>query len=371
MPLPSKQNMIYSLMIKKIRENYKPGDKLPSEVQLATAFGVARGSLRSTLSRLAEEGIIERTNHGTFLRNTVVDEKDKQNNPVYILVPCPDYYTASGFYSSYLIQQMIQGCVRSAVEHGTYAVTLPITKDNNPDNIHISQFKHLREGDIVIFNGNWATEIYSILKKKKCRIGLITDGKGNAFQGTGLDYYHLYWGNYWNCLGGAAERLHKDGAQKIVYFGRKQTDISKYGKKYFINALSAAGLQRDEKQYVLYDAEIPFCQSLELLKKVYRDLQFDGLIFDSNLYSKPTVIPEFFQETGIPVTTKLICNVSEFLRAYGLPADTRILHRPLKVCVKEMVDTLLSDVPGRKTVHGKYRFPYICDFFEETNFLEE
>lgn len=157
MPLPSKQNMIYSRLLKMIRDEYKPGNKLPSETQLASMIGVARRSLRTSLSRLAEERIIERTNHGTFILDSET-KSDSTNDSIYILVPCPDYYTASGFYSSYLIQQMIQGCVQAAVEHGTYAVTLPITKDNNPANINHSQFKHLREGNVVIFNGSWGVE---------------------------------------------------------------------------------------------------------------------------------------------------------------------------------------------------------------------
>ena len=369
MPLPSKQDMIYSLMLKKIRENYKPGDKLPSEVQLAATIGVARRSLRSTLSRLEEEGLIRRTNRGTFIPDAVV-KNNTGKNPVYILVPCPDYYTASGFYSSYLIQQMIQGCVRAAVEHGTYAVTLPITKDNNPDNVIMSQFNHLREGEIVIFNGHWATDFYPILQKKKCRLGIITGNEDNFFENSGLDFYHLYWGDYWDCLGDAVEVLHQDGAERIVYFGRMQTDISKYGKPYFLDALAKAGLESDEKYYALYDAEIPFRQSLELLKELYQTLHFDGLIFDSNLYDMPAVIPDFFQETGIPETTRLICSVSEFLRSPGLPPQTKILHRPQKTETKEMVDVLLSGEHHRVSKRGKYQFPLLADFLEETNFLE-
>lgn len=370
MPLPSKQNMIYSRMMKMIRDNCKPGDKLPSETQLASMIGVARRSLRSTLSRLEEEGIIERTNRGTFLRDSST-KSGTAGDPVYILVPCPDYYTASGFYSSYLIQQMIQGCVRAAVEHGTYAVTLPITKDNNPNNLNLRQFNHLREGDIVIFNGSWAMEIYSILEKSKCRLGYVTDKELNYFQDKDVECYHLYWGKYWSCLGDAALQLQRDGAKKILYFGRQQTDISKYGKENFLNTLSAAGLECNEKQYVLYDTEMPFSQTLKMLKELYVAWQFDGLIFDSNLYSMQTTFPDFYQETGIPHGVRMICNVSEFLRYSGLPPHTRILHRPQKAEFKKMVDRLLSANVGNINIQGKYEFPYLAEFFEETNFLEQ
>ena len=49
---------------------YRPGDKLPSEVDLAAELGISRPTLREALLHLAQEGLIVRTHGvGTFVAN--------------------------------------------------------------------------------------------------------------------------------------------------------------------------------------------------------------------------------------------------------------------------------------------------------------
>jgi len=49
--------------------HFKPGDRLPGEVELATLFGVSRGTLREVIGYLTLKGILERrTSQGTVLR---------------------------------------------------------------------------------------------------------------------------------------------------------------------------------------------------------------------------------------------------------------------------------------------------------------
>jgi GntR family transcriptional repressor for pyruvate dehydrogenase complex len=56
------------------RERMEPGDRLPSERQLASLLGVSRTSLRQGLTALRVEGLIEvRHGHGTHLLRSVDD----------------------------------------------------------------------------------------------------------------------------------------------------------------------------------------------------------------------------------------------------------------------------------------------------------
>lgn len=58
---PSSSLKTYSELKAMIRGNkFAPGSFLPSEPQLASAFGIARGTLRVVLSRLEKEGILKR-----------------------------------------------------------------------------------------------------------------------------------------------------------------------------------------------------------------------------------------------------------------------------------------------------------------------
>ena len=51
------------------RQEWKPGHQLPSETELAERFGVAPGTVRQAITRLVDEGMLERQQgRGTFVR---------------------------------------------------------------------------------------------------------------------------------------------------------------------------------------------------------------------------------------------------------------------------------------------------------------
>lgn len=54
------------------RRAYKPGDKLPTEIGLTAEFGVSRATIRTVLTRLANEGlIVRRQGDGTYVNQRV------------------------------------------------------------------------------------------------------------------------------------------------------------------------------------------------------------------------------------------------------------------------------------------------------------
>ncbi|MEZ4591367.1 MAG: GntR family transcriptional regulator [Chloroflexota bacterium] len=54
------------------RRAYKPGDKLPTELGLTAEFGVSRATIRTVLTRLANEGlIVRRQGAGTYVNQRV------------------------------------------------------------------------------------------------------------------------------------------------------------------------------------------------------------------------------------------------------------------------------------------------------------
>jgi GntR family transcriptional regulator len=51
-----------------ISEQYRPGDQLPSEPELAAAYSVSRATVREALQSLENEGIVRRVHgSGTFV----------------------------------------------------------------------------------------------------------------------------------------------------------------------------------------------------------------------------------------------------------------------------------------------------------------
>ncbi len=367
MPLPSKQNNIYSTLLAMFRKKTFENGRLPSENELAAQLGVARRTLRYTLAKLEEEGILLRTNHGTFLKKNI---RKKEDHPITVLVPCPDYQTASGYWNSFLTQQMILGAMEAAIRAGTYAVTLPITLNNNPDEIESDQFKHLDSDSMILISGiEWAPAIYQILIERKCRCGVISTRplplKRFAKKETPL--LNCYLDNYWSCLGDAVKQLSADGARKIVYFGRDSTDISKYGKEFFQEAYRKLDMDFSEKFYKNFPAELTSHQQLAMLGDFYSEVHFDGLIFDSGIFYDLPGDLDFYRETGIPRETRMILGVSELLKLPDLPAHTRVLHRPQREIATKLAEFLLSGKTGHFSFRCEYEFPCLEDFFRKTD----
>lgn len=67
---------------------YHPGDRLPSETQLAAEFGVSRGTLRQALASLRSDGLIEAVAaRGHFVRSATPPTAEARRRVVGVVVP--------------------------------------------------------------------------------------------------------------------------------------------------------------------------------------------------------------------------------------------------------------------------------------------
>ncbi len=64
---------VISELRKMIIGNSKPGDRLPTEKDMANIFGVGRSSIREGLKVLSTLGVVERRNEGTFVARATND----------------------------------------------------------------------------------------------------------------------------------------------------------------------------------------------------------------------------------------------------------------------------------------------------------
>ncbi len=71
------QEQLYNKLLKSIAEGrYKPGDKIPTEHQLAEMFSVSRVTVRNAIQRLVDEGyIIKKQGKGSFVKEKVFKSK--------------------------------------------------------------------------------------------------------------------------------------------------------------------------------------------------------------------------------------------------------------------------------------------------------
>lgn len=68
-------DQIFDILKEKIISNqWKPGDKIPSETELAASFGVSRLSARTAIQRLSALGLVEiRVGDGTYIKGYPLD----------------------------------------------------------------------------------------------------------------------------------------------------------------------------------------------------------------------------------------------------------------------------------------------------------
>jgi len=72
--LPRYQRLAEVLKTAIAERRWKPGDRLPSEKELAAQYGVAPGTARQAITQLAEEGLLDRRHgSGTFVRKPTFD----------------------------------------------------------------------------------------------------------------------------------------------------------------------------------------------------------------------------------------------------------------------------------------------------------
>jgi len=72
--LPLYQRLVEALTETITRQVWRPGDRLPSDMDLAARYGVAPGTVRQAIAALVDQGLVERQQgRGTFLRKPSFD----------------------------------------------------------------------------------------------------------------------------------------------------------------------------------------------------------------------------------------------------------------------------------------------------------
>ena len=81
---PLKRSNLSDEIIQRIQdliknESLKPGDRLPTEFELAEKFGVGRSTVREALRALAALGMIDRSKRGTIISEGAVKEEGQDS----------------------------------------------------------------------------------------------------------------------------------------------------------------------------------------------------------------------------------------------------------------------------------------------------
>ncbi|MBN2640017.1 MAG: winged helix-turn-helix transcriptional regulator [Victivallales bacterium] len=187
---PLKQRRLVLELRQRIAKGRYPGGfRLPTELEFAKELGVARETLRGALKILEEDRLLKRIpRRGTFIS---ADAKVKEPlRQLYLLVPCPDYFTKSNYATRQNLSELLAGVLAVAHKQHAQVITLPLSMVNTQEDIAWDRLACLDADSLVIFQGNWFSTIYPLLKERKCKVAHI---HGMRFEGSEFESYVRQW----------------------------------------------------------------------------------------------------------------------------------------------------------------------------------
>ena len=313
MPYPSKQKELYAILLSLIEANYPPGSKLPTERFLAQKAGVARMTLRKTLDQLVFEKRIVKKPRGIFVTDPVtglIPHEEKGKKLIHVLVPCPDVFVKADSIAYNLVRDMILGAMKAAVRYGTHVVTLPVSANNDKQNINWENFSRLRKNDIVLFAGDWYRNMIPLLSERKCKTGIIINELKWIPKLLRTDpscriFYRSILANY---LPDVLEHIKAKQSEQILLFLLENHSLSlqAQAKKRRLDILKAAkeNAAPAKLQLCKCQKDTPFLKQCDAIRSQYRKKQFDVLIFDG----KP--------DPGIPASLHQLCALPDSVQIY-------------------------------------------------------
>lgn len=344
MPLPSRQDELYRKVLADIRERFLPGTLLPGEPEYARYLGCGRTTLRKVLSRLAEEGRINRTHSGTKVLNESDSCSLAADRPIFLLVPCSEYVERIDLISLHALQQFISGAMRGAIANGRQLVTLPISETNRDNkleciDISIPQLSLLKPGDLVLFLGRWYRRIIPFLAETGCRCGSITQFPlplPEICRNNSIAYYGFTTSAF---MEAALQLLKSHGAKNVgcFWFSLEPEEL-KETTRYYRDRLKSLGLSGDIKA-IDYHTKAP--EKENSLRDFCGKNQFDSVMIAPHLFCP-------WGESAGDWMKNITLVTGKNSPLPGLPAHlVRFeLDDPMYETAKKLVTRLLNEVDG-------------------------
>lgn len=280
MRLPVKRREIAETIRGRIRAGiYSAGERIPTEPQLARSLGVARETLRGALSLLHNEGLIQRiSGEGTFVAGN--PGRKRETRDLFLLIPCSDYFVKSDYQTRTALSEILTGCLNESNYRSAHIVTLPITFDNDLENIDWGALERLPDGCRVVFYNNWCPSIYGLLKKKNCRVVNI---HYLAYENQPANAFLSQWASCCADTRGAVcdsvRVLRRSGCRNIAIAEAFLDDAYNPAKRGYLDGIALHNPGQEPVMRDIGGYQEPSMRFRSLLGGLYREQPFDGLIF--------------------------------------------------------------------------------------------
>ncbi|MFA6815840.1 MAG: winged helix-turn-helix domain-containing protein [Lentisphaeria bacterium] len=165
---------IYNDLKSKIMSgHFAAGMRMPRELELAQAYGIARNTLRPVLQNLEKDCLIVRLpRKGTFVAN------DLTHKVITYFIPCPEFLDARFEIVNHETKSMLNGMMRAAYNAEAKVETIPVSSDNVYGHIDYNYLRFLNSKSLVFISSVWYWPLLPFLNKLGARvvIALNLDG---------------------------------------------------------------------------------------------------------------------------------------------------------------------------------------------------
>ncbi len=280
-----------------------PGTKLPTELELSVQYGVARDTLRDSLKKLEEEGLIERIkSRGTFVRQP---EKDSGERVISFLIPYPEYLQNRPLSFRHF-SDLFYGAVRAASEQGWRVQTIPFSQNNDNRNIDWEALSCLRRDSRLIVFGQWYNTVFKALMEREVRVGFVR--MFGPHLKSPWDSFLSEWINgifdLQKCLDSTLRCFHMHGCRKLLYLGGYLDDPLNELNLTCRKVSGELGMKFFRKDIFTESNRMP--EFPAVLRKSWEDCRADAVIVDVGGRFQPQDGFQLYREAGIPGSVKLV-----------------------------------------------------------------
>ena len=318
---PIKVMDVYRKLKKAIEDGvYPTGAFLPNETALAQKLEISRNTLRSVLTKLAEEKLIERM----CSKGTMVCDRGRKNLqvPLTFLLQCTDYISnVTRHPDSQYMSRMLSGFSQVAYEYDYRVEIVPVSPTNYQHDFDWKKIDHLNSDSMVMVGALWFGDLLPLLAERNCKVVLIDE------QTCDSEVYSNYIKNWFliklkraESLCAAVQHINSLGQSRIALV---HGDLSE--KDHPVLRGYLAGLKKCGLDYSAW-LEVPsgplYAQAIiKTVSDFYKKTKFDTLVI--NAYILLPLCRETFinRALGLPDSVKILMlnNLEHLFNTYPAP----------------------------------------------------
>jgi len=167
---PVKRIKLYEAMKSDIASGvYLSGAFLPNEFELSDRYGYSRDTVRSALTMLEDDKLVELLKGKG--RQICPGHVEKAKVPLTFLLPCADFLSETfPHVTAQSCRQMLKGVSQIAFECDYRLETIPVSPTNNAHEIDWRKLDFVNADSRLIITGYWYRDLFPLLLERGCRV---------------------------------------------------------------------------------------------------------------------------------------------------------------------------------------------------------